>query len=115
MKKLMLLAIFLFSLNAMSEESEETLLGYVFDQSGVTIQVLTGGCTRKSDFFIEKEQSEYISFIKFYRQKRDTCLALFRYGTFINFSYEELGIKPTTRFKILNNIDASYNLPNRDI
>ena len=86
----------------------ETLLGYFFDDHGVTIQVNTGGCTSRGDFYIVKQMKNPVRAITFYREFHDSCLALARYGVLFTYSYEELGLVKGARFKILNKIDASY-------
>ncbi len=106
MKLILLVGLFLLTSNAKAS-GQEILMGYIYDQSGITLQVATGGCTKKDSFQVRKEilNSQFI--LTFYRRQPDTCLALFRYGTRIRFSYEELGLGFQPRFKIRNTVDAS--------
>jgi hypothetical protein len=106
MKSLLLTSLLLLTLNAKAS-GPEILLGYIFDQDGITLQVFSGGCTKKDSWKFEKGFSNYTHTLTFYRKYQDTCLAIVRYGEQIHFTYEELGMEANPRFRILNPVDAS--------
>ena len=84
----------------------ERLMGYVFDQDGVIIQVSSGGCTRKSDFVVVKGEQANNATLSFYRKTLDTCLALVPYGEQFYFTNEELGLGFRENFLILNKVSS---------
>ena len=104
MRRNIILASFIlfFLVKGQAEALLEPLYGDFFNQSGVYIQVFSGGCTTKESFVIQKQQHKGIELIYFYRVKPDYCKALVKYGKVINFSYEELGLKFNDRFKVMN-------------
>lgn len=80
----------------------ESLYGDFFNEAGVSIQVFSGGCTDKESFAILKESSRGVQQIYFYRVKPDLCKAYYKYGRFVNFTYSDLGLTKSDRFKIMN-------------
>lgn len=106
MKFILSAAIWLLAINAKAS-GPETLMGYVHDEQGITVQVFSGGCTRKEDFYVQKEIVKNRIVLTFFRKFPDTCLALIRYGEKITFSYGELDLGFQPRFKIKNPVDAS--------
>ena len=80
----------------------EPLFGYLSDLNGITFQVFSGGCTRKEDFAIRKEQANGKLRIGLYRTRTDNCFALYSHGIFLDFTYQELGIENNEYFRIFN-------------
>lgn len=105
MKTIFFVSLILMSLSA-SAQTPETLLGYTFGVHGITLQVASGGCTQKEDFVVEKRQHSRYQALTFYRWHEDLCLALLPYGTSLTFSYEELDLKPGSRFQISNPVSS---------
>lgn len=94
--------IALFTIKGQAAPMLEALYGDFFNQSGVSIQVFSGGCTSKDSFAIQKQHYRGVELIYFYRVKPDLCKALFKYGKILNFSYEDLGLQYHDRFKVMN-------------
>lgn len=105
MKKLLLGCLF-FALCSWSaaEISLEQLLGVSVDESGITFQVTSNGCTEREDFnfFVEeifKEMGPMLPafelhyYINVIRLRQDQCEAVVPYGTKIFLTFEELGIQ----------------------
>jgi hypothetical protein len=105
MKKIIFGLLLITTLRASARPSE-VLLGYTYGIHGITLQVASGGCTQKSDFIVEQRQRTSYQALTFYRWREDLCLALLPYGTMLNFSYEELGLAPGSRFQILNPVSS---------
>jgi hypothetical protein len=98
---------FTFILDRLSSPAEqmEQLLGFTYDREGITLQVNSGGCTKKSDFTFIKGVYKDIPTLAFYRSNTDTCLAYYPHGIKIHFTYAELGINGSKKFYILNQIE----------
>lgn len=97
--------LLLLSLNSFAEPmrpSLEPLLGSMTSLDGVHIQVRSRGCTWKNSFVVQKERSGSVTAVTFVRIDFDPCLALFQYGTEIDYTYEELGLRPNENFIIRN-------------
>ncbi|MES2800980.1 MAG: hypothetical protein V4654_00680 [Bdellovibrionota bacterium] len=101
-KIIMTVAIMLIAIKGQTAPTLESLYGDFFNETGVYIQVFSGGCTNKNSFAIQKEYFRGVEQIYFYRFKPDLCKAYFKYGKFVNFSYEDLGLNRSDRFKIMN-------------
>lgn len=106
--KSLLITMLLALSNSAQAQKPEVLLGYFFDEEGIVLQVTSGGCTHKDDFYVEKKMSNQMPTLTFYRKHNDTCLALFPHGIFIPFTYEELGLDFKNKFKIQNSTDSSH-------
>ncbi|MES2800981.1 MAG: hypothetical protein V4654_00685 [Bdellovibrionota bacterium] len=103
MKTKILLTIgFLFLTVTSQAGPNEALYGSFFNESGVVIQVYSGGCTYKSSFAVRKEYVGGVHKIWFYRVKPDFCEAFVKYGKFLIFSYDDLGLQAYDRFEIMN-------------
>jgi len=74
------------------------------DRDGVTIGVISTGCTRKEDFAFYIDRSGAEPAIAFARKRLDAChdpastIAL-------TFAYAELGLAPSGRLRLLNPTD----------
>lgn len=79
----------------------ERLFGYYAHPRGIAFQVYSGGCTDKQSFRLQREGGENAA-VTLVRIQEDPCLALLFRGTFVNFTYEELGIRPGRAFAIKN-------------
>lgn len=101
-KLIIAMAISLFTLNGNAELMLDSIYGDFYNESGVNIQVFSGGCTNKDSFAVQKEFSKGVYLIYFYRVKPDLCKAYFKYGQVVNFSYEDLGLQSNDRFKVMN-------------
>lgn len=106
MKALLFVSLILSSVFASASSAPESILGYVFDEAGVTVQVATNGCTKKEDFVIDQSVMNQVHYLRFRRQTPDFCKGYFRYGMYIHFFYSELGIEGEPFFRIVNTIDA---------
>ena len=89
---------------AAADETKEVLLGAELTAEALELQVITGGCTSKSDFKIEvnKKTSPYRVTIR--RLKPDLCKALFPEGTKLSFSRKEIGLDQDSVITIENSI-----------
>lgn len=101
-KTIAVLLIILTALKGQATPVLETLYGDFIDETGINIQVFSGGCTDKESFVFRKEYSRGVEHIYFYRIKPDLCKAFFKYGKFVNFTYKDLGLKKFDRFRIGN-------------
>ncbi len=101
-KVILMTVALLFSISGHTTPTLESLYGDFYNQSGVSIQVFSGGCTSKDSFAVQKQNSRGVALIYFYRIKPDLCKAFFRYGMILNFTYEDLGLQYRDRFKIMN-------------
>jgi hypothetical protein len=106
MKTLIGLILATFALNSQAETFEK-ILGYSYDDSGVELQVLSGGCTNKASFEIQRRLVNQILTFGFKRIVYDGCLALIPYGVKVKYSYAEMGVSPFQQFKVLNSIATS--------
>lgn len=95
---------FIFSiicLASLQANAQEALQGFSADSEGVTFQVHSSGCTKKSDFsFIVLDSVP--AKVLLTRNNEDLCEAYVPYGTPIKFSYDELGFNEGDEFNILN-------------
>lgn len=64
---------------------------------GIAVNVPTGGCTRRSDFVIRSISKNKEAIVIIHRRIRDLCKGYFPHGTWIAFSWHELGLAPGTR------------------
>lgn len=101
-KIILTIGFLLLTVSAKAQLPLESLYGNYFNQDGIVIQVYSGGCTNRSSFAIRKDFVKGVQQISFYRVKPDLCEALFKYGIFLAFTYEELGLQAHDRFKIVN-------------
>lgn len=101
-KLIIAVAISLFALNGDAGPMLESIYGDFYNEAGVNIQVFSGGCTNRGSFVIQKQFSNGVNLIYFYRVKPDFCKAFFKYGQIINFSFTELGLQVDDRFKVMN-------------
>ena len=117
MKKFILLVTLLLGCLSWAQESvAEGVYGIVpyfqNGNNGLVAIVISGGCTEKSHFSwkIEEEMvGQYpVKAITLLRNKPDHCEAVSHPVDF-KFSFEEIGIKPHTLFKIKNQLlDTQY-------
>jgi hypothetical protein len=87
--------------------SVEPLFGVITSSNGVYIQAHSGGCTSKDSFVVKKVRVGSITEITFMRVEGDPCLALYTYGTLLNYSYEDLGLEYGTNFIVRNPLTFS--------
>jgi hypothetical protein len=106
MKTLMIMILATFGLNSHAETFEK-ILGYNYDDSGIELQVFSGGCTDKTSFQIVRRDLNQILTFGFKRISYDGCLALIPYGVKVKYSYAEMGVSPFQQFKVLNSIATS--------
>ena len=104
---LLLLSTLIYSLSAHAQGTLEPLLGFLHDQSGITFQVFSGGCTSKQSFTIENELENKRNLVSLIRTKPDYCKAFFFFGTYVYFNYDELGINRGQSFEIQNPVVGS--------
>lgn len=101
-KVLMMMTMLSFATGAaFAETTTEAIMGFTTDSDGVTFQVMSGGCTRKSDFqvmLLEVQPAQVL--LK--RVKMDGCEAYLPFGTKVTFSYSELGLGEGQEFRIGN-------------
>lgn len=91
------------------QDDTEKLLGFSFnyDKKEVSIQVVSTGCSSKSDFVFEVKNNS----ITIFRKKKDSCKALPSVQTFL-FSMKETGIDPDKTYSIKNNFIGNHYLAN---
>lgn len=99
----MIIFLAVMTLNCQAETFEK-ILGFNYDSDGVELQVMSGGCTDKSSFRVQRFIDNDTLTFGFQRQIFDGCLALMPYGTKIRYSYEELGVLPLQTFKVMNHL-----------
>ncbi len=105
MKKLIFLIISLTGLNLQAQQDgPERIRGFIPSLATVHVQVDSGGCTSKSDFYVKTTTVGERKHIAFFRRHEDECLALFPVGVTLSFSYSELGLERGDQFKITNPI-----------
>lgn len=105
--KLLISLIALFMGMQIQASTTEALLGYTYNQYGVTFQVASSGCTSKNDFSVARGNSDQTLTLILKRVKADGCLAVVPYGLQVHFTYKELGVRPNQSFKILNQLTVS--------
>ena len=79
----------------------EPLLGVLFNQTGITFQVSSNGCTQKSDFRVDVMESFPLQ-LRLTRIHPDPCDAYVPLGTKIYFKYRELSIFPGDELRVQN-------------
>jgi hypothetical protein len=62
--------------------------------AGIEVNVPTGGCTRRSDFSIEAVRTDGRASVVIRRRVPDECKGHFPAGTWIRFTWKELGLTP---------------------
>ena len=107
-----LLAVLLsFALQSFTvpQSRTEKLLGLSFnyDKKEISIQVVSTGCTVKTDFQF-KVSNNIITII---RKKRDECKAMPEMASF-TYSFLETGLSPDKTYTIKNKFIANPNLAN---
>lgn len=112
------LLAFFFSPAFFAAEGEiEQLLGVNTNESGITFQVESNGCTYKRDFHFGVEEKlqelspflpalEHNYYITVKRTKLDSCSASVPYGTQLFMSFSDLGIG-YGKFHVTNPIGGS--------
>lgn len=87
----------------------EKLLGVSFnyEKKEITIQVVSTGCTGKTDFQFKTSNN----IINIVRKKRDFCKAM---PSMVSFTYtlQEVGLSPDKSYTIKNKFIANPNLAN---
>lgn len=93
-------------------ESPEALLGYTYDDQGITFQVSSGGCTKKKDFTLYQRESWPVQ-LELVRHTFDMCEAVVPAGTKITFTWSELGVRDHFQFVVTNpmGVGSVYPLP----
>lgn len=100
-----------------SSDTVEQLLGVSTNESGITFQVGSNGCTYKRDFKFDVEEKlqemgpllpalEHNYYITVKRTLADTCTASVPYGTQMFMSFKDLGIH-FGKFHVTNPIGGS--------
>lgn len=84
----------------------EPLLGFSSSDTGIQLQVESGGCTTAESFEVNKYTYRKTIRIFFIRVVPDVCLALLRDGETVNYSFEALGLKAGDHFQIMNQIQV---------
>ena len=110
MKKSVMFPFFLllgFGLSPAFAEHEEMLLGIRVDNAGIEFQVASGGCTDKENFRIEQKESLPVE-LKLIRTLEDLCEMNVPYGTFLRYTYKELGLNQHDRFHVANRLGSVY-------
>lgn len=79
----------------------ESLLGVLFNKSGIVFQVRSNGCTQKSDFKVDVMET-YPLQLRLIRIQPDPCDAYVPLGERIYFKYQELSIVPGDELRVLN-------------
>jgi len=101
------LALFGFSIPLAFAEQEEMLLGIKVDHGGIEFQVKSNGCTDKEGFRIEQKKGLPVT-LKLIRTIEDLCEMYVPYGTFLRYTYKELGLKQHDRYDVLNRLGSVY-------
>jgi hypothetical protein len=71
----------------------ESILGFNVDSKGLTYQVASGGCTKKSDFKLNILETHPAQLV-LVRTKVDACEAYLPYGVKLEWTWQELGGLP---------------------
>lgn len=79
----------------------EPLYGMEYRPGGMAFQVRSTGCTDESyfEFQVAKTNPKQVYLI---RTKQDPCDAVETWGTWVEYSYEEMGISSGDKFRIAN-------------
>lgn len=91
----------------------ETLLGYIVTSSGITFNVSCGGDTSKKDFSFKIQESEIddaellirVTNLTLIRDKVDTFELAFPFGITFSFTWNEIGLKSNTVFRVINTVN----------
>lgn len=94
----------LFAQQILAEEPLEQLLGVSVDETGITFQVTSNGCTSREDFHFQVEEVlqemspmlpayEHHYYITVTRVRPDLCEVFLPYGARVTLTFEELGIQ----------------------
>jgi hypothetical protein len=83
------------------KQENEQLIGIGFHKLGIVFQVMSSGCTQKSDFKLQIMES-YPLQLRLIRIKPDPCDAYMPLGERIFYSYKELGIFPGDALRVNN-------------
>ena len=110
MKVLFFGLILLASVVSANEEQIGEVLGEViFDEVGVTVTVLSGGCTYKEDFeVVVNKNVDAPTEIFIARIRRDFCKRA-PFPKEIQFSYGELGVDEDDDFEVVNPVFEAVN------
>ena len=69
----------------------------------ITINVYSGGCTRKEDFrFVVRDRGDNAYAVGFRREKQDHCKALVPDGYSMTWTFAELGLPRDASVRIIN-------------
>jgi hypothetical protein len=68
--------------------------------NGVEVNVSTGGCTERISFIIKSVVKNKEASVIIHRRERDACKGFFPDGTWIAFSWQELGLTPGTSITV---------------
>jgi len=107
MKTILSTIVLFLALNCNAQKTAEPLLGFLHDQNGVVFQVYSGGCTDKNSFVVEHSVVDKEKVITLMRVRPDYCKAFFFFGTYVDFTYDELGIDRGEQFSIQNLVVGS--------
>ena len=100
--------LFLFSFNSQQNRTEKLMgVSFNYDKKEITIQVVSTGCTVKTDFQF-KVSNNIITII---RIKKDACKAMPEMASF-TYSFQETGLSPDKAYTIKNKFIANPNLAN---
>jgi hypothetical protein len=84
----------------------EKLLGARQTKDGLTVTVVTGGCTKKSDFeIITRHRKRNTVVIELHRVTSDDCKGNFPEGIKMNFSRKELKVGNNSKITLRNEIE----------
>lgn len=103
MKRLAVLIFFVSQAALANPVHFERIMGYQPGKNSLSFQVRSGGCTQKSDFKVQVEQtSPYLAEVYLYRIHPDPCLSFLPLGTQIKFDLDELGLSNGMNYIIKN-------------
>ena len=91
-----------------SDYPPETLIGYIRDYKLMTFQVFSGGCTKKEDFKLEVNNQRETTYVTLYRLYPDYCKAFIPFGTYVSFTYTELGISNRQQLRVTNPLNPGF-------
>jgi hypothetical protein len=82
----------------------EPLHAVIAGRDGLTIRVISGGCTKKEDFTFYVDRKGTDPAIAFARKRLDICASVVAAHADLTFSYAELGVSNTGILWVLNPI-----------
>ena len=91
-----------------SDYPQEVLIGYIRDYKQMTFQIFSGGCTKKEDFRLDIEVYNKMTYVTLYRVIPDYCKAFVPFGTYVAFTYGELGISNRQQLRVTNPINPGF-------